>query len=57
MSQFKKALDLMKSDLSPEDLLKEVDALGKGLKGVEKVMFEHVYEAMIVEGRHPDYPN
>lgn len=57
MSQFEKALDLINSDLSPEDLLKQVEALGKGLEGVDKIMFESVYEAMIVAGRHPDFPN
>lgn len=53
---FDKALDLINSDLSPEDLLQQVEALQKKVSGVDALMFESVYEAMIVAGRHPDHP-
>lgn len=50
------AFDLINSDLSPEDLLEAVEALEEKVEGVDALMFPSVYEAMIVAGRHPDFP-
>ena len=51
-----KAFKLINSDLDNDQLLEQVDELFEETEGLDSILFEAVYEAMIVAGRHPDYP-
>ena len=55
-SPLDKAFDLVNSDLTDDQLLEQVEQLQEEAEGVDAMMFDAVYEAMIVAGRHPDYP-
>lgn len=55
-SPLTKAFDLVHSDLTDDELLAQVEQLQEEADGVDAMMFDAVYEAMIVAGRHPDYP-
>ena len=55
-SPVSKAFELINSDLTDEELLLQVEKLEEQATGHTSVMFDAVYEAMIVAGRHPDYP-
>ncbi len=50
-----KAFELINSDLDNDRLLEQVDELFDQTEGLDSILFEAVYEAMIVAGRHPDH--
>ena len=54
-SPLTKAFELIEADLTDDELLEQVEELQDEAEGVDAMMFDAVYEAMIVAGRHPDY--
>lgn len=55
-SPLTKAFKLIEADLTDDELLEQVEKLQEEATGHHAMMFDAVYEAMIVAGRHPDYP-
>ena len=50
-----KALDLIDSDLTNEELLFAVRGLEATVEDQDELIFESVYRIMISKGRHADY--